>query len=169
MKILIADDEELGRERLARMLNDFGYEYSVARGGEEAIELAKKEHFDIFILDINMPDMDGITLGYELKVHYPKSAIIYQTAHSEHSLKAFDVGAIHYLLKPFMAEELQSAIHRVTEPTDELRFMTKNKEEFYLLSPDDIFYIEADLNEVMFRTSFGFCYYGDKISRMTEV
>lgn len=170
MKILAVDDEKLARNRLDRMLGETAHEYKIACGIDELEEILQKESFDIFILDINMPKKDGLELGYELKYRYPNSAIIYQTAYSEHSLKAFDIGAIHYLLKPFTSEELTSAIDRVdsTITSKEISFLTKDKEEFYLLKPDDIFYVEADLNEVIFRSTHGFSYYNDKISNMQE-
>ncbi len=171
MKILAVDDEKLARNRLDRMLGETNHEFKIASGVDEVYEILEKESFDIFILDINMPKTDGLELGYDLKYKYPNSAIIYQTAYSEHSLKAFDIGAIHYLLKPFTSEDLNGAIDRVNSAitSKEVSFLTKDKEEFYLLKPDDIFYIEADLNEVIFRSTHGFSYYNDKISNMQEL
>lgn len=169
MKILAVDDEKLARDRLDRLLTQIECDFKVASSANEVFELLKKESFDIFILDINMPDTDGLELGYELKYKYPNCAIIYQSAYSEHSLKAFDIGAIHYLLKPFTSDDLRGAIDRVKESSKEINFLTKDKDEFYLLRPDDIFYIEADLNEIIFRTKEGFSYYNDKISNMQEI
>ena len=170
MKILAIDDEKLARNRLERMLGESEHEFKVLGDVDEVYETLEKESFDIFILDINMPKKDGLELGYDLKYKYPNSAIIYQTAYEEHSLKAFDIGAVHYLLKPFTNDDLNSAIARVNSEVTakEISFLTKDKEEFYLLRPDDIYYVEADLNEVMFRSDHGFSYFNDKISNMQE-
>ena len=170
MKILAVDDEKLARNRLERMLGETTYEFKIASGVDEVYDILQKESFDIFILDINMPKTNGLELGYDLKYKYPNSAIIYQTAYEEHSLKAFDIGAIHYLLKPFTSNDLRGAIDRVNSEitSKESTFLTKDKDQFYLLRPEDIYYIEADLNEVIFRTNEGFSYYNDKISNMQE-
>lgn len=171
MKILAVDDEKLARDRLDRMLKELGFEYKIAQNADEVFELLKSEDFDLFILDINMPGVDGLELGYELKYKYPNCSVIYQSAYEEHSLKAFDIGAVHYLLKPYTTADLKGAIERVAKPQEskELTFLTKDKDQFYLLRPDDIFYIEADLNEVIFRTKEGFSYYNSKISDMQNL
>ena len=94
----------------------------------------------------------------------PQLPIIFQSAHEEHALAAFDIGAVDYLLKPYTSEQLQRAISRVTPQA--LRLLTKNRDTFYLLEPQEIFYIKADLAEVMVRSKEGFSYYANKISHM---
>lgn len=165
MNILIVDDEPLALARLTRLLTSLGHtSITQASSGAEAIELTAQHPFDIAFLDISMAEMDGIELGYALRYHHQNLAIIYQTAHENHALKAFDVGAIDYLLKPYTAEAVERAISRVSVKTKELRLISKAGENHYLLTPEDIFYIKADLAEVVIRSHEGFSYYPKKIS-----
>ncbi len=169
MKILIVDDEPLALSRLRRLLSSLGYDNVIeASSGAEAVEQAAKEHFDIAFLDISMAGMDGIELGYALRYHHPDLGIVYQTAHEDHALKAFDVGAIDYLLKPYTAELLERSIQRIkaSAPLKALRLIAKAGDTHQLLSPEDILYVKADLTEVILRTREEFCYYPKKISEL---
>lgn len=167
MKILLVDDEPLALSRLQRLLGSLGYtEITTATSGIEALKIAAKTQFDLAFLDISMAEMDGIELGYALRYKDENLAIIYQTAHENHALKAFDVGAIDYLLKPYSLESLKRSIARATskmaESKEELRFISKAGSNHYLLKPEDIYYIKADLTEVIFRSDKGFSYYPKK-------
>lgn len=167
MNFLIVDDESLAISRLTRLLTSLGHmSITAASSGAEALELASQQKFDIALLDISMSQMDGIELGYALRYQHEDLAIIYQTAYDHHALKAFDVGAVDYLLKPYTAETLERAITRVTinNVPKELRLISKAGENHYLLSPQDLYYVKADLTEVMFRSTEGFSYYPKKIS-----
>lgn len=167
MNILIVDDEPLARSRLTRLLTSLGHtSITQASSASEAMELAGQHPFDIAFLDISMAGMDGIELGYALRYHHENLSIIYQTAHENHALKAFDVGAVDYLLKPYTLEALERSIGRVVtiKPKEELRLISKAGDNHYLLTPEAIFYVKADLSEVIFRSAEGFSYYPKKIS-----
>lgn len=167
MNFLIVDDEPLAIARLTRLLTSLGHtSITTAASGQEALNLAVAQKFDIVFLDISMPGMDGIELGYALRYQHEDLAIIYQTAYDHHALKAFDVGAVDYLLKPYAIEVLERAIGRVTakNTSQELRLISKAGDNHYLLSPEDLYYVKADLSEVIFRSKDGFSYYPKKIS-----
>ena len=172
MKILIVDDEELARTRLKRMLDTLEYhDITEAKDSEEAMSLCNQEHFDLAFLDINMPKSSGIELGYELKYLSPEIGIIFQTAYEEHALKAFDIGAVGYLVKPYSIEDLKKSMQRVTTPKEldsDFKILSKSGDNYLLLKPEDIHYVKADLSEVMIRTAKGFSYYGQKISDLYE-
>jgi len=172
MKILIVDDEALALARLRRMLSTLGYEDIIETSdAKDALEAMKEERFDLALLDINMPGTSGLELGYELRYHQEDIAIIFQTAYDEHALKAFDIGAVGYLVKPFSIEQLQSSIERVKmekQQTGDVRLMSKTGESYYLLKPEEIYYIKADLSEVMIRSIKGFSYYAQKISDLEQ-
>ncbi len=172
MNILIVDDEELGLARLKRMLNTLGYTQVVeASCAQEALEIIQEKSFDLAFLDINMPQTSGLELAYELRYHQEDMAIVFQTAYSEHALEAFDIGAIAYLVKPFSIDQLKQSIERIKTPNtqdEELRILSKNGDNYYLLKPQEIFYVKADLSEVILRTLKGFSYYAQKISALEE-
>lgn len=167
MNFLIVDDEPLAIARLTRLLTSLGHtSITAASNGQEALELALQQKFDVALLDISMAQMDGIELGYALRYQHEDLAIIYQTAYDHHALKAFDIGAVDYLLKPYTVEVLERAIERVTAKNtpQKLRLLSKAGENHYLLSPEELYYVKADLSEVIFRSKEGFSYYPKKIS-----
>lgn len=175
MKILIVDDEELARARLKRMLNTMEIKnVDEASDADAAIDAIKNSNYDIVFLDINMPKISGLELAYELKYLNENISIIFQTAYEEHALKAFDIGAVGYLVKPYSLEQVKETLSRVkkldakTQDSDDLRILSKTGESFLLLKPQEIFYVKADLSEVMIRSAKGFSYYANKISDLEK-
>jgi len=173
VKILVVDDEELARTRLERMLKSLSYEsITFASSALEAIQKANEELFDLAFLDINMPGSNGLELGYELKYLQADIAVIFQTAYEEHALKAYDIGALAYLVKPYSVDQLSKALERVSKPSmgsKEFRMLAKTGENYLLLKPEEIHYVKADLSEVMLRTAKGFSYYAKKISDLEKL
>jgi two-component system LytT family response regulator len=172
MKILIVDDEELARARLLRMLNtlEFG-DVDQATNADEAIEAVKIKRYDVIFLDINMPQTSGLEVGYELKYLDENISIIFQTAYQEHALKAFDIGAVGYLIKPYSLEQVKQTIERVKTEVgkeEDFRILSKTGESYLLLKPEEIHYVKADLSEVMLRSLKGFSYYAQKISDLEK-
>lgn len=119
MKILIADDEPLARERLARMaaqLPSCQVLDEQASNGAQALELCQRLQPDILLLDIQMPDMDGLEVAASLEQRPYSPAIIFCTAHDQFALPAFAVNASGYLVKPVSMEQLRQAIERAARP-----------------------------------------------------
>lgn len=168
MKILIVDDESLALARLRRMLGLLGYEaVTEASDVDSALKRAQTEQFDLALLDINMPGGGGLELARALREKQERLKVIFQTAYKEHALDAFEVGATGYLVKPFDLETLRKNIDRVmadTSATEALRLRSRNGEEHYLLTPEEIYYVQADLTEVILRSDKGFSYLPRKIS-----
>lgn len=110
MNVLIADDERLARERLARMVGQLGHEVMACVGdGEGLWDAVGRSVPDLVLLDVDMPGEDGVTLGGRLAELSPPPAVIYVTAHPEHALRAFGTHAVDYLLKPVTLERLAAA------------------------------------------------------------
>lgn len=119
MRVLIADDERLARERLERMVEQLGHievVASVADGGElwRALE---RETPDIVLLDIDMPGEDGVAIGTRLAALDWPPAVIYVTAHPQHALRAFGTHAVDYLLKPVSQDQLREAFEAAGRTT----------------------------------------------------
>ena len=117
MKILIVDDEPLARERLAALLRDCdNVEIAGEAGdGRAALEAAARLHPDVVLLDIRMPLMDGLEAARHFAGFDKPPAIVFCTAYDEHAIKAFELHAVDYLLKPFSQARFDDALARARE------------------------------------------------------
>jgi two-component system LytT family response regulator len=116
MNVLIVDDEPLAREGLRLLLADEP-EISVveeARNGTEAVSRIRAKRPDLLLLDVQMPEMDGFGVLRELGAD-AMPPVIFITAHDQYAIRAFEVNAIDYLLKPVTRERFQQALARVRE------------------------------------------------------
>lgn len=129
MDVLICDDEPLATERLARLVTQLGHQVvATASHGEQAIELADEHQPDVVLLDIQMPEMDGLSCAQHLRELDPMPAIVFCTAYDEHALDAFKSQAEGYLLKPVMQQELQQVLDHLTKLTQAQLSHIKQKE-----------------------------------------
>jgi two-component system response regulator AlgR len=114
MKILIADDEQLARRRMADLLSDLGGNYTVleADNGLDALRLAEQEKPQTVLMDIRMTRMDGLEAAIHMAALTPPPAVIFITAYDEHAVRAFEANAIDYLLKPVRSERLRQALDK---------------------------------------------------------
>ncbi len=116
-RLLIVDDEAPARARLAMLLDDIAAEcphqlVGEAAHAQEALDLLAATRPDIVLLDVQMPGMSGIELARHLAAAEAPPAIVFVSAFDEFALKAFEVHALDYLLKPVRAERLAQAIRR---------------------------------------------------------
>jgi DNA-binding LytR/AlgR family response regulator len=112
MRIVIADDEPLARDLLRTLVEELP-DVSVAAlaaDGEEAIAAARAERPDLVFLDIDMPNGNGVHAA--LEIGRLGAEVIFVTAHEEHAVDAFEVGAVDYMLKPVRRPRLAKAIER---------------------------------------------------------
>jgi DNA-binding response OmpR family regulator len=118
VKILIVDDEEGIREALRDILMQEGYKTETAQTGKEAIEACQKETFDVVIIDIKLPDMDGISLLDTLKKFDPNLVRIIITGYPslENAVQSINSGADGYIVKPFkplkLLEQIKERLER---------------------------------------------------------
>src|SRR5438445_8967671 len=130
LSAVIVDDEQLARDELAYLLKNIGDVDVVAQGknGLEAVNLIREHNPDLVFLDVQMPGLDGFGVIKKLldkKVPLPK--IVFATAFDKYAVKAFEVNAIDYLLKPFdkkrVAQSVQKARQKLESagtPSDKL-------------------------------------------------
>jgi two-component system response regulator LytT len=115
LSAVIVDDEQLARDELAYLIKDLGDIDVVAQGknGVEAVNLIREHNPDLVFLDVQMPGLDGFGVIKKLldkKVTLPK--IIFSTAFDQYAVKAFEVNAVDYLLKPFDRKRVAQAIQK---------------------------------------------------------
>jgi two-component system response regulator AlgR len=117
--VLIVDDEPPARSRLRQLLTDIG-DWQIAgeaSHGRQALELCQSLAPDVVLLDIRMPEMDGIEVARHLCGLERGPAVIFTTAYSDYALQAFDAQAIGYLVKPVRRERLERALERAARLT----------------------------------------------------
>jgi DNA-binding NtrC family response regulator len=115
--LLIVDDDQVARELLAETLGREGYRVRVAGGGEEALRLAGAEPFDMALVDLRMPDVDGLAVLKQLAMIQPDLPVVILTAFAtiETAIAAVNAGAFDYLSKPFRMEEIKIVVRRTLD------------------------------------------------------
>ena len=152
MKILIADDERPARGELTELLSELipDAAFTEASSGAEAIEAMTKNKFDILFIDINLGDMIGTTVASAARKLQPDTPVVFATAYSEYAVKAYEIGAIYYILKRFESARLAQTLERLKNRSssnktsisaEKLAINTEKK--IILLSIEDIIYIET--------------------------
>ena len=113
LRTLVVDDEKLARDRLAGFLNAIGGVEVIgqAANGVEAVDLIERDRPDLVFLDVQMPGMNGFEVLRALRAASPE--VIFATAYDEYAIRAFEVQAVDYLLKPFARARVAEAVDRV--------------------------------------------------------
>ena len=163
LRVIVVDDEAPARRLLREYLEDTAGVSIVAECGNgfEAVKAVAEHQPDLMLLDIQMPKLDGFEVVELLEQELP---IIFITAHDEHALRAFEVHAVDYLLKPYSAERLAEALERARErigrgdalpPIDELvasarpegadleRILVRDGSDVRVIPVETVDYIEA--------------------------
>src|SRR5438045_9632635 len=115
LSAVIVDDEQLARDELSYLLKNIGDVDVVAQGknGLEAVSLIREHNPDLVFLDVQMPGLDGFGVIKKLldkKIILPK--IVFSTAFDQYAVKAFEVNAVDYLLKPFDKQRVMQSVER---------------------------------------------------------
>lgn len=117
VNILIVDDEEIVRESLASWLEEDGYEVAAAENGPRALERLPEKDWNLAMVDLKMPGMDGIQLMDEIRKIKPETIVIIMTAYAtvDTAVQAMKKGAHDYIVKPFNPEDLSLTIRKIIE------------------------------------------------------
>jgi len=173
LQLVIADDEVLARQKLLQLLRDEPDIEVVGEGASaaETIDLVQLTQPDVLLLDIRMPGMDGFDVISALSCSSPPDlpSIIFTTAHDQYALKAFEVHAVDYLLKPFTRDRLRIALQHAREQRERRhangparspekrgynnRLVFRSKGRILFLPIADIRWIGAEENYVRICTS----------------
>lgn len=118
LRAVVAEDEELMRHHMRSLVAGLERKIEIvaeATDGGEAVALVEQHRPDLLLLDIHMPVLDGFAVVEKLMLGSDLPEIVFTTAYDRYALRAFDLNAAHYLLKPVSAERLAGAIDRVVE------------------------------------------------------
>lgn len=169
-RILIADDESPARTRLRDLLDECRESFPLAivdeaRNGREVLDVLNREKVDIVLLDIRMPEIDGMEAARHIAGMPEPPSIIFTTAFDSYAIKAFEVNAIDYLLKPIRVERLLAALNKTraspkpsrdaldaaaNQPRRHLSVHERGK--IILVPLADVLYLRAELKYVTVRT-----------------
>ena len=169
-RILIADDESPARTRLRDLLDECRESFPLAivdeaRNGREVLDVLNREKVDIVLLDIRMPEIDGMEAARHIAGMAEPPSIIFTTAFDSYAIKAFEVNAIDYLLKPIRVERLLAALNKTraspkpsrdaldaaaNQPRRHLSVHERGK--IILVPLADVLYLRAELKYVTVRT-----------------
>lgn len=163
LRVALVDDEPLGRERIRALLTEekdvtLVGEYST---GEEAVVGILESSPQVLFLDIRMPGMDGFDLLQMLETRLTpeqRPFIVVVTAYDAYALRAFDVSAVDYLLKPFDRARFRAAMERararVSErPRPEVRFVVRSASKVHLVRAAEVEWIAGDGNYARLHSS----------------
>ena len=140
MKFLVVDDEPLAIARLQKLLQEAGINDIVtANNGQNAADMAEKHHPAVILLDVEMPVMNGLEAAEAINKISPESKIIFCTAYDDFALKAFDLAASDYLVKPVSRERLSQALNKVSAKDFVTTFSFVQGTDLISLPLDDIY------------------------------
>ena len=195
-RILIVDDEAKIRELIKKYLDFQGYESKMAVNGMEAVEMLKNEKFDIIIMDVMMPELDGFSAVKEIRKRSDTPVIMLSARGEEYDkIHGFELGIDDYVVKPFAPRELMMRIDavmkRYSKSTEQNReiwqkdFLTvditartvKINDNFIQMSPkeyDLFFYLLKNKNIALTREKlitevWGYDFYGDERTLDTHI
>ena len=158
---IIVEDELPAREELKYFINK---EKEIKLIDEfdnplDTLSFLEKNSVDVIFLDINMPDMNGISLGKIITKMYPDMKIVFITAYKDYAVDAFEIKAFDYLLKPYSESRIRNLLKSLvniknesisTVKNNNLKKITINMDErLYVISLNDVDYIEADEKETL--------------------
>jgi len=168
LRVVIVDDEAPARQRLRDLLSDCAAETRLtvtgeAASGRAALELLAREPADVVLLDIRMPEMDGIEVAQHLQLLERPPAVVFATAYDAYAIRAFEVHAVDYLLKPIQVSRLKEALARASRPrpaalreiarAPRTHFSSQERGRIHLIPVADVIYLKADLKYVSVRTA----------------
>jgi two-component system response regulator AlgR len=169
LRVVIVDDEAPARSRLKELLADCAGELPLtiageAESGPAAIELLAADPADVVLLDVRMPEMDGIEVAQHLQKLERPPAVVFATAYDAYAIRAFEVHAVDYLLKPIRLARLKEALARaLAAPRPEVlsaiarqartHLSAQERGKIHLIPIKDVIYLKAELKYVTVRTA----------------
>lgn len=119
-KVLVIDDEPIIRTSCKRTLAPEGYDVTLAESGRAGIEILERKTFDVILLDLKMPDMDGIDVLKVIMERWPGIKVIIITGYStvDTAVEALRLGAFNHIEKPFTPDTILAAVQEVFDKQD---------------------------------------------------
>ena len=162
MRIAICDDQDICLEQtlaaIKKCLQGVQARVDMFRGGAAFLRAFQDRPYDLVLLDIEMPEMDGITLAKHLRKLHKDVPIVFLTSHIEYALEGYEVNALRYLTKPVDPEKLRNVLSMVMERMRQQRILwikTEMGEQKLLIK--DILFMEAQNQNILICTAKTAC------------
>jgi two-component system, LytTR family, response regulator AlgR len=185
LRVVIVDDEAPARSRMRDLLGECAHEMPVTVAGEApsgraALELLSREAADVVLLDVRMPEMDGVELAQHLMLLEHPPAVVFATAYDDYAIRAFEVNAVDYLLKPIRLERLKEALARagsLAPRPEALRDLARapranlsaqERGRIHLIPIAEVVYLKAELKYVSVRTAAREYLIEESLTRLEE-
>jgi two-component system response regulator AlgR len=186
LRVAITDDEQPARSRLKDLLEDVSGTLPIelvgeAANGRELLALLQQEPADVVLLDIRMPEMDGIETARHLQKLDEPPHVIFTTAYDDYALKAFELHAVDYLVKPIRLRRLHEALVRVRSitrlslnmlseiaPQARTHLSVQERGKVLLIPVGDIVFLRAELKYVTIRTPEGEHLLEESLARLEQ-
>lgn len=160
LKIAVCDDNSEDGEMLEAAFDQvpqYGVEYDIFLGGEELLSYCRKnkEDYQMYILDINMPGMNGLDLAKEIREEDTRALIVFLTGYTKYAMEAFEVITFDYIEKPITSKKLETIIRRALSYLNLVKqdFVFQFRKNQFRLSYDEILYIQKHGRQAMIHTS----------------
>ena len=115
MNCIIVDDEEMSRNAMKHLVSqvDFLNLIAVCSNAMEALSIINNNKIDLLLLDIEMPEMSGLTLAEKLLEKLPSMRVVFITGWNQYAVQAFDINALDYIMKPIRRERFNTMVERI--------------------------------------------------------
>ena len=166
LRALIVDDEHLARARLRALLGECTEPLvdvrAEAANAAQALELLRRQDFDVALLDIHMPGADGMALAQTLRAMPNPPALVFVTAHAEHAVQAFELEAVDYLTKPVRLARLMAALQKTVRQRQMAHNALPEAEQFLTIQDRgrtervplaEVVFLKAELKYITVRTA----------------
>ncbi len=164
LRVLVVDDEAPARSRLRALLQQCCAPAATvaAEAGDavQAMELLHRHRYDLVLLDVRLPGIDGLHLARVLRERSQLQPVVFVSAHADHAVQAFEVDALDYLTKPVRLERLQQALRKAQGPTGHAAapceasvFLVPQRDRILRLPLAAVVYVKAELKYLTVRTA----------------
>ena len=178
MQVAICDDEPIILNKTMFMFNDIidEYDYDVQahsfNSGRKLLKTIEKDHnlYEIYILDIDMYDINGIEVAKRIRNIDKNAIIIFLTSHQEWMPEAFDVQAFHYILKPIERKKIEALFMKCLCYLEDRKILYyfKQGNKLFSIPYKDIYYFESEKRRIKIVTTISNYYYYDTISNLQK-
>jgi len=176
LRIVVVEDEQAPRERLLRLLRKHSDDVQVvgtAESGTAALTVIDSARPDLVFLDVSLPGLDGFAVLDEIEATV---GVVFTTGSPEHAVRAFDAGALHYLLKPIDPVRLDEAIGRARHPPPRAeseaappsRLLCRDGDTTHVLQLDEILYLKADQGYTLVHATRGEHLTADSLGQLEQ-